>query len=65
MGGRNQQQHRPPLGVKLTGYRLLTMGGVTLGLGSIPNLKAVFSYRGQPLISTTLAWVAGIICTLV
>ena len=61
MGRGNQQQHRPPLGVELTGYRLLATGMI-LGLG-IP--KAVYSYRGQSLISNTADWVAGIVCALV
>ena len=60
MGAGCQQQHRPPLGVELTGYRLLTTGMI-LGLG-IP--KAVYSYSGQSLISATLDWVACIICAL-
>jgi hypothetical protein len=49
-----------PLGVELTGYLLLTTA-VILGFG-IP--KAVYSYSGQLLISTTLDWVAGIILAL-
>jgi hypothetical protein len=55
-----QQQNSPPLGVELTGYRLFTTS-VILGLG-IP--KAVYSYSGQALISTTLDWVAGIALAL-
>lgn len=46
-----------PLGVELTGYRLLTTG-VILGVG-VP--KAVYSYQGQALISTTFDWLAGVI----
>ena len=49
-----------PLGVELNGYRLLTTG-VIIGLG-IP--KAVYSYQGEALISTTLDWLAGMIFAL-
>jgi hypothetical protein len=55
IGDGSQQHHRPPLGVELTGYRLLATT-VVLGLGIS---KAVYSYRGQALISNTLDWVAG------
>ncbi|KAH9987675.1 hypothetical protein BJV77DRAFT_1024495 [Russula vinacea] len=51
----NDQQHNLPLGVELTGYRLFTTT-VILGFG-IP--KAVYSYNGQSLISTTLDWTGG------
>lgn len=51
----------PLLGVELTGYRLLTTG-VILGTG-VP--KAVCSYKGQALISTTLDWIVGVIFALV
>jgi hypothetical protein len=59
---REEPQHQIslPLWVELTGYRLL-MTGIILGLG-IP--KAVYSYSGQSLISTTLDWVAGIVLAL-
>jgi hypothetical protein len=46
-----------PLRVELTGYRLLNTG-VILGIG-LP--KAVYSYNGQALISTTLDWLGGVI----
>jgi len=46
-----------PLGVELTGYRLLTTG-VILGIG-IP--KAVYSSEGQALITKKLDWLGGII----
>jgi hypothetical protein len=49
-----------PLGVVLTGYRLLTTF-VILSLG-IP--KAVYSYYGQSLISPSLDWVGGMFFTL-
>jgi hypothetical protein len=55
-----RQRHSIPLGVVLTGYRLLTTI-VIVGIG-IP--KAVYSYHGQPLISPSLDWVGGIIFTL-
>ncbi|KAF8491991.1 hypothetical protein F5888DRAFT_1732474, partial [Russula emetica] len=47
--------------VELTGYRLLTTG-VILGIG-VP--KAVYSYNGQALISTTLDWLVGVILALI
>ena len=50
----DKQDQQPPLGVELTGYRLLTLA-VILGFG-IP--KAISSYRGQA-VSTTLDWVSG------
>jgi len=56
----NDHQPTMPLGVELTGYRLLTTG-VILGIG-VP--KAVFSYNGQALISTTLDWLVGVILAL-
>ncbi|KAN0126831.1 hypothetical protein V8E52_000471 [Russula decolorans] len=52
-----QQQRSMSLGVALTGYRLLTTS-IIVGVG-IP--KAVYSYRGQSLISPTLDWIGGII----
>ena len=52
----SDDQPTMPLGVELTGYRLFA-SGVILGLG-IP--KAVYSYKGQALISTTLDWMAGV-----
>ncbi len=48
-----------PLGVELTGYRLLNTG-VILGIG-LP--KVVYSYQGQALISTTLDLFGGVILT--
>jgi len=46
---------QPPLGVKLTGYRLLNMGVVfVFGL-----TKAVLTYMGQSAVPTTLDWVSG------
>ncbi|KAH9964103.1 hypothetical protein BC827DRAFT_49382 [Russula dissimulans] len=60
-GCEDGQQQSMPLGVELTGYRLLTTS-IILGLG-IP--KAVYSYNGQSLISTTLDWVAGILLALI
>ena len=52
--GENQQEFLP-LGVKLTGYRLLNIS-VILAFGIS---KAVFAYRGQSVIPMTLEWVAG------
>jgi hypothetical protein len=54
-------QRSIPLGVALTGYRLFTTSWI-LGLG-IP--KAVYSSRGQSLVSPTLDWVGGIMLSLV
>ena len=51
----DNQQDIPPLGVKLTGYRLLNIS-VILAFGIS---KAVFAYRGQSVVPTTLEWVAG------
>ena len=46
---------QPPLGVKLTGYRLLNMGVVfAFGL-----TKAILTYMGQSAVPTTLDWVSG------
>ncbi|KAI0065551.1 hypothetical protein BV25DRAFT_1821988 [Artomyces pyxidatus] len=52
---------RPPLLVKLTGYRLLfTVVVVAFGLP-----KAIASYQGgSTVIPTTLDWVMGIVCTI-
>ncbi|KAI0246436.1 hypothetical protein BJV78DRAFT_1286418 [Lactifluus subvellereus] len=52
--GQNQQE-LPPLGVKLTGYRLLKIT-VILAFGIS---KAVFAYRGQSVVPTMPEWVAG------
>ena len=52
----NDHQPKMPRGIELTGYRLLTTA-VLLGIG-IP--KAVYSYKGQALISTTLDWLGGV-----
>ncbi|KAH9993617.1 hypothetical protein BJV77DRAFT_352755 [Russula vinacea] len=57
----NGQRRSMPLGVPLTGNRLFTISWI-VGLG-IP--KAVYSYRGLSLVSTTLDLVGGIILTLI
>lgn len=45
----------PPLGVKLTGYRLLNMSVVfTFGM-----VKAILTYMGQSAMPTTLDWIGG------
>ena len=54
----NHQPKLPLLGVKLTGYRLLTTV-VILGVGI-----AKFVYQGQALISTSLDWLGGVIFAL-
>jgi len=46
---------RPPLGVKLTVYRLLNM----LILFSIGVTKGILSYKGQSTAPTTLDWIGG------
>jgi len=46
---------QPPLGVKLTGYRLLNMG-VVFGFGLT---KAILTYMGQSTVPATLDWVSG------
>ncbi|KAI0050815.1 hypothetical protein FA95DRAFT_1603267 [Auriscalpium vulgare] len=51
---------RPPLGVKVTGYRLLNTA-VILAFG-IP--KAVLSYRGESVTPTTLDWMLGVFCAV-
>ncbi|KAI0280524.1 hypothetical protein BGY98DRAFT_1095506 [Russula aff. rugulosa BPL654] len=56
----NGRQRSIPLGVVLTGYRLLTTI-VIVGIG-IP--KAVYSYYGQSLVSPSLDWVGGIMFAL-
>ena len=45
----------PPLGVKLTGYRLLNMTTVF----SFGIIKAILTYMGQSTAPTTLDWVSG------
>ena len=58
--GNGRQERSMPLGVPLTGNMLFTISWI-LGLG-IP--KAIYSNRGQSLISPTLDLVGGIIFTL-
>ena len=53
--GQQDCQIPPAPGAKLTGCRLFNTG-VIVGFGIA---KAVCSYRGQAVISTTLDWVAG------
>ena len=45
----------PPVVVKLTGYRLVTMATV-LSFGTV---KAILTYMGQSITPTTLDWVSG------
>ncbi|KAI0061101.1 hypothetical protein BV25DRAFT_1839163 [Artomyces pyxidatus] len=54
--GAGREHKRPPLLVKLTGFRLLNMA-VIMGLG-VP--KAVTSYQGGSAVPTTLDWVVGV-----
>ena len=55
-----KKQHSPPLGVPLTGNALFTISWI-LGLG-VP--KAVYSYRKQSVVPTTIDWIVGIMFTL-
>ena len=55
-----EYQGRPPLGVKLTGYRLLNVG-VILVFGVT---EASLAHCGQSLAPTTLDWVAGALLVL-
>ena len=45
----------PPLGVKLSCYRLINVST----LFSIGIIKAVLAYKGQSITPTTLDWVGG------
>ncbi|KAI0247225.1 hypothetical protein BJV78DRAFT_953998 [Lactifluus subvellereus] len=50
----------PPLGVKLTAYRLLNMSVVfSFGL-----TKGILTYMGQSIAPTMLDWVAGVLLTI-
>lgn len=51
---------RPPLLVKLTGYRLLNV----LVIASFVAWKAALSYQGQSFAPTTLDWITGGVLTL-
>jgi hypothetical protein len=51
----------PPLGVKLTGYRLVFMMTVT----SFGTIKTILTYKGESIATTTLDWVAGTFLTVV
>ena len=51
----NEQQEQPPLGVKLTGYRLLVVGVISV----FGVTKASLACCGQSSALTTLDWVAG------
>ena len=51
----------PPLGVKLTAYRLVFMTTV-LSFGAA---KSILAYQGQSLAPTTLDWVSGTFLTVV
>ncbi|KAI0037472.1 hypothetical protein FA95DRAFT_1568144 [Auriscalpium vulgare] len=51
---------RPPLIVKITGYRLLVSAVLTAF--SIP--KAVIVYEGRSMMPTTLDWFMGLVCAL-
>ena len=50
----------PPLGVKLTGYRLFFMTTVF----SFGVAKCILTYKGQSIAPTTLDWVSGTFLTL-
>ena len=49
----------PPLGVNLTGYRLVFMATV-LSFGTV---KTILAYMGQSIAPTTLDWVSGMFLT--
>ena len=51
----------PPLGVKLTGYRLLNMITV-FGIGIT---KGILTYMGQSTAPTTLDWIGGALLAVV
>ena len=51
----SQQHHSTPPRIKLTGCILFNTS-VILGFGIA---KAIYSYRGQAIVSTTLDWVSG------
>jgi len=51
----------PPLGVKLTGYRLVFMTTVF----SFGTVKAILAYKDQSVAPTALDWVSGMFLTLV
>ncbi|KAI0061103.1 hypothetical protein BV25DRAFT_1805892 [Artomyces pyxidatus] len=55
------EPQRPPLLVKITGYRLVTTA-VIAGLG-VP--KAIASYEGQSVVPTTLDWVSGVAAAVI
>ena len=50
-----------PLGVKLTGYRLVSITTVI----SFGTVKTILIYKGQSIAPTTLDWVSGICLTVV
>ena len=50
----------PLLLVKVTGYRLLNVAVITI----VVTWKAVLSYQGQSVASTTLDWIGGGILAL-
>ena len=51
----------PPLGVKLTGYRLLNM----MTVFSFGIIKTILTYMGQSTAPTTLDWVSGALLAVV
>ena len=51
----------PPLGVKLTGYRLVFM----TTLFSFGAVKSILAYKGQSIAPTTLDWVSGTLLAIV
>lgn len=56
----SQNEPRPPLLVKLTGYRLLNIFIIT----AVIAWKAVLSYQGQSLVPMALDWIIGGVLTL-
>lgn len=51
----------PPLGVKLTGYRLLNM----MTVFSFGVTKGILAYMGKSIAPTTLDWVSGTLLVVV
>ena len=56
----SQNEPRPPLLVKLTGYRLLNILVIT----AVVAWKAVLLYQGQSLVPMALDWIIGGVLTL-
>jgi hypothetical protein len=51
---------RPPLLIRVTGYRLFTIAMII----AFGTAKAVASYQGKTIISTSLDWVMGVLLAI-